>query len=101
MSKQILVVALTQARRPLCLRNPTDADRRKCAIELTMQWAAVWHESIESGRKGRWPSVGPAGQLCLVWRAMLTPGGTVEKQPALTGVAGEAGGPLELGTGLG
>ena len=29
--------------------------------KLTVRWAAVWQESIESGRKGRWHPLGQVG----------------------------------------
>jgi hypothetical protein len=35
---------------------------------LTVQRPAVWQEITESGRKGRWPSVEQARELCLGFR---------------------------------
>ena len=33
--------------------------------QLTVRWAAVWQESIESGRKGRWHPLGQVGNSAL------------------------------------
>ena len=33
--------------------------------QLTVRWAAVWQESIENGRKGRWHPLGQVGNSAL------------------------------------